>query len=74
MHVPNDVWEVIVMNFITGLPKTNGKLVILVIIDNLSKYAHFSALSQEFTSIIVAKSFVTDICKLYGIPKTIVSY
>lgn len=51
----------------------NEKSIILVFIGKLSKYAQFSALARQFTTIIIAKTFIIDICKLYGIPKTMVS-
>ncbi|CAM8906125.1 unnamed protein product [Rhodiola kirilowii] len=61
------------MDFITGLPRSNSKKVILVVVDRLSKYAHFSALEQHFTAESVAKCFIRDVCKLHGIPTNIVS-
>ncbi|BBN67650.1 hypothetical protein Prudu_144S000300 [Prunus dulcis] len=35
------VWTDISMDFIDGLPKSNGKTTIFVIVDRLSKFAHF---------------------------------
>ena len=42
------------MDFITGLPKSEGKSVIMVIVDRLTKYAHFCALSHPFKASTVA--------------------
>ena len=42
------------MDFITGLPKFEGKSVIMVLVDRITKYAHFCALSHPFKAIIVA--------------------
>ena len=39
--VPEMAWTHISMDFIEGLPKSNGKDVILVVVDRLTKYAHF---------------------------------
>lgn len=61
------------MDFITGLPSSNGFIVILVVIDRLSKYGHFSPLKTDYSSKSVAKDFVKTVVKLHGIPKTIVS-
>ena len=61
------------MDFITGLPKSKGKSVIMVVVDRLTKYAHFCALSHPFKSSIVSTAFMETIQKLHGNPKIIVS-
>lgn len=61
------------MDFIDGLPPSAGKKSIFVMVDRLSKYAHFSALSHPYREAIVTKDFVRDVAKLHGMPRTIVS-
>ena len=61
------------MDFITGLPKSEGKSVIMVVGDRLTKYAHFCALSHPFNASTVATAFMETIQKLHGTPKIIVS-
>lgn len=61
------------MDFIEGLPSSQGHSVIMVIVDCLTKYAHFIPLQYPYTELIVAKAFMNNIVKLHGIPRTIVS-
>lgn len=61
------------MDFITHLPSANGKSVIWVIADHLSKYAHFVSLPTHFTTFTLAPIFISEIYRLHGMPKTIVS-
>ena len=48
LAIPSQRWEEVSMDFITWLPKSEGKSVIMVIVDRLTKYAHFCALSHPF--------------------------
>ena len=41
LPIPPAIWKDISMDFITGLPKSGNKSVIMVVVDCLSKYAHF---------------------------------
>jgi len=61
------------MDFIEGLPVLRGRDTILVVVNRLSKYAHFLALAHPFTAAVAAKSYFEHIFKLHGLPKTIVS-
>src|ERR1700733_12646935 len=61
------------MDFIIGLPKSEGKSVIMVVVGRLTKYAHFRALSHPFKSRTISTAFMETIQKLHENPKIIVS-
>lgn len=73
LPIPHKVWADISMNFITGLPKSQGKEVIFVVVDKLSKYAHFFALGHPSTAMEVAQVYLDEVFRLHGWPKSIVS-
>ena len=61
------------MDFITSLPKYEGMIVIMVVVDRLTKYAHFCSLSHPFKASTVATKFMETIQKLHGVMTIIVS-
>ncbi|CAH9138635.1 unnamed protein product [Cuscuta epithymum] len=73
LPIPNSIWTDITMDFIGGLPKSEGKDTILVVVDRLTKYAHIIALSHPFNAKEVAEVFTKEVVKTHGFPKTIVS-
>lgn len=73
LPVPPGVWNSVEMDFIEGLPKSNRKDVIWGIIDRLSKYVHFVALSHPFTTEGLAKEFMDQVYRMHGSPANIVS-
>ncbi|GKB65613.1 ty3-gypsy retrotransposon protein [Tanacetum coccineum] len=73
LPTPMAIWEDVSMDFITGLPPSKGNTVILVVVDMLSKYAHFGVLPTSFNAHKVAEVFLEIMVKHHGIPKTIVS-
>ena len=73
LPIPTRIWIDISMDFIEGLPKSGGKTMILVLVDRLSKYIHFCALSHPYTASSVAQIFLDQIFRLHGMPSSIVS-
>ncbi|GKC55888.1 reverse transcriptase, partial [Tanacetum coccineum] len=67
------IWADISMDFIKSLTSSHGKTVIMVVVDRLSKYAHFVPMAHPFKAAQVAQLFLDTIYKLHGLPHTITS-
>ena len=61
------------MDFVEGLPKSEGCDSIMVVVDRLTKFAQFVPLHHPFMAAQVARPFWEHIIKLHGVPRSIVS-
>ena len=73
LPTPDMAWAHISMDFVEGLPKSQGKEVILVVVDRLTKFAHFIPLAHPYSVTTVAQAFIDNVLKLHGPPLAIVS-
>jgi hypothetical protein len=74
LPIPEWKWEHISMDFVTGFPRTpSGNVSIWVIVDCLTKYAHFLAIKVGLSLERLTKLYVNEIVRLHGVPVTIVS-
>ena len=71
LQIPKTKWSEISLDFVEGLPKSKGKDVILVVVDRLTKYAHFIPMSHTYTVKTVADLFFDNIIKLHGPPSSL---
>jgi hypothetical protein len=73
LPIPSAPFIDINMDFVEGLPKSEGKDVILVVVNHFSKYAHCMALSHPYFASEVAKIFMNNVYKLHELPTSITS-
>ncbi|KAJ0802805.1 putative nucleotidyltransferase, Ribonuclease H [Helianthus annuus] len=74
LDIPIWKWDEITMDFVTGLPKTFKKNdVVWVVVDRLSKSAHFLPIQQGFSVNKLSEIFLQEIIRLHGTPSSIVS-
>jgi hypothetical protein len=67
-------WEVVAMEFITKFPRTTKQHdSIMVVVDKLTKDAHFIPVKSVHKAVDIAKIYMCRVAKLHGVPKMIVS-
>ena len=74
LPIPEWKWDKLGMHFITGLSRTrSGYDSIWVVVDLLTKVAHFILVKTTYTSAKLAKIYMTRIVCLHGVPRSILS-
>ena len=74
LFVPEWKWDGISMDFVSGLPRTSKNCdSIWVIVDRLTKSAHFIPIRMDYPMERLAELYVEKIVSLHGIPSSIVS-
>ena len=72
-HIPQWKWEDITMDFVVGLPRTKDSYdVFWVILDRLTKSAHFLPIRTTYTTDKYAEIYVKEAVRLHGVPLSIV--
>jgi hypothetical protein len=74
LAIPEWKWEHIAMDFVTSLPKTVTRLdTIWVVVNRLTKSAHFLPIKTTYDMSLLAKEYVSEIVRLHGVPVSIIS-
>ncbi|KAK1613818.1 hypothetical protein QYE76_019335, partial [Lolium multiflorum] len=74
LQIPEWKWDSVGMDFITGLPKSSrGNDSIWVVVDRLTKVAHFIPVKTTYQGPKLAELYISRIVSLHGTPKSIVS-
>ncbi|GJU69765.1 putative reverse transcriptase domain-containing protein [Tanacetum coccineum] len=74
LYIPEWKWEKITMDFVTKLPKTtNGYDTIWVIVDRLTKSAHFLPMRETDPMEKLMKLYIKEVVTRHGVPVSIIS-
>jgi len=74
LDIPLWKWDSIAMDFVTHLPRTvRGHDAIWVMVDQLTKSAHFLAVNLNIFMAKLAQLYIREIMRLHGVPCSIVS-
>ncbi|GJV07845.1 putative reverse transcriptase domain-containing protein [Tanacetum coccineum] len=73
--IPEWKWEGIEMDLVTKLPRiSSGHVIIQVIVDRLTKSAHFLPMREDYKMDILARLYLNEIVARHGVPISIISY
>jgi len=74
LEIPEWKWDSIAMDFVTHLPQTvRSHDAIWVVVDHLTKSAHFLAVNLRMSMTKLAQLYISEIVRLHGVPSSIVS-
>jgi hypothetical protein len=73
LPIPEHPWQDISMDFVTGLPWSNGYDAIWVVVDRLTKERHLIPCCTDVDAKELANLFIAHIFGLHGLPLTIIS-
>ena len=71
--LPLQVWDEVTIGLYWGLPKAEGYSSLLVVVNRLSRYAHFLCLRHPYSAQTMAALFIKEIVRLHGVPASIIS-
>ena len=74
LSIPQWKWDNITLDFVSDFPLTQRKHdVVWVIVDKLTKSAHFLPVRLDYSMDHLAELYVSEIVRFHGIPLSIVS-
>ena len=73
LAIPGRPFDTVSLDFITGLPLSNGKDTILVLVDKLTKFAHFIATMSNINARDTAVLIFKRVVKVFRLLEVIIS-
>ena len=73
LPVPDRPWSCIAVDFVSGLPVSQGMSVVLTVVDRFSKMVHFVPLPKLPSAAETADLLVAHVFRIHGLPSDILS-
>ena len=73
LPVPRGIWKSVTLDYITGLPEKEEHNAILVVVNRLSKMAHYIPTTKEVDAQETARLLLNHVWKYHGTPREIIS-
>ncbi|KAG7663999.1 uncharacterized protein J8A68_002500 [[Candida] subhashii] len=73
IKIPTKRWQSITMDFISGFKNTDGKDQVLIVVDRLTKRAHFIPCSKNITAQECSYLILNEVIKHHGVPEEIIT-
>ena len=73
LPIPDNPWDTVSVDFIVELPDLEGHNVVMVVVDSVTKRAHFIPTFTTITAAGMAHLFIQHVWKHHGLPRKVVS-
>jgi hypothetical protein len=73
LRVPPRPWHTVGLDYLTHLPVSNGFNVVLIVVDHLTRMAHFLPCTETVTAEVTATLFLQGVYRLHGLPRVMIS-
>ena len=73
LQIPDSWWDMLSVDFIMELPLSSRHDAVMIVVDSVSKWAHFIPTHMTVTAERVARLFLHQVWKLHGLLTCIVS-
>jgi hypothetical protein len=73
LHVPPRPWHTVGLNYLTHLPESNGFNIVLIVVDHMSRLAHFMSCTETVTAEETSTLFIHGVYRLHGLPRVMIN-
>lgn len=73
LPVPQRPWSDISLDFVTGLPLSEGNTVVMTVVDRFSKMVRFVPLPKLPSAKETAEALLNHVCRVFGFPRNVLS-